>query len=684
MVHKRYSTRPIFLKENRKIIDNMKKLLLILAIAFSFQQTHAYVITNYLEMVIVNAVGGAWKTVPLSNTYTDPVIACTYNLPSISHNEAAVRVQKVGSSFQIKAQRPETGTDVTASDVYCTISESGSYTYPVKYEAHTISSDATNYGSNWDSSQMEDVSAAPYKLQSYTQPVVIGQVMSYNNEVSSTFWTNSCGNRNTNPTNTGICVGKHTGMVTPNHPNPETLGYFIAEQAEYSMANAYIKIALGADSVAGTNGSAPYSYSLPRSYSYATATQSGEDGGNGSWAVFYGTSPISSVLQLAVEEETVTGDATRRHTNEQIGYWVMEPIVKNYADLVINEVMYLQSGTALPEFIELYATTSGSIVNYVVSSQDGTAQDYYLPDLNVNAGDYVVIHSGTGTNTTAGNVHHIYTQSTVTHLADTGDDIVLLKPSSTDVTQLNGSSLVNAVPVDYVTYGTSGSIDAPPVSQDGVSVMWDGSDSARLLTTTPGRSISLTPNGNDSDSSVCWEITRSSDASACTGFIITSDTDTTSFINSQGINNNFVPIITVKKTVETIYDPYNGASNPKAIPGSILEYTITAFNSGPLHADNNTIRLADLIPDKTKLCVENNGDCILPYFVDGSPTSGLTIGTIEYSNNNGSSFTYLPTGDGEGTDSSVTHLAAPTFGEFQAMTGSTAPSFSLKFRVMVE
>jgi uncharacterized repeat protein (TIGR01451 family) len=659
------------------------KLLLLMALALTCQQAHAYAITNYLEMVAVTAVGGSWKNVSLSNTYTDPVIACTYNLPSVANNEAVVRVQKVGTGFQIKAQRPVSSSAVTASTVYCTVSEAGAYTYPIKYEAHTVSSAGTNYGSNWSSALMENISAAPYKMQNYAQPVVIGQVMSYNNDHFSTFWTNSCGNRNTNPTNTGICVGKHTGQVTPNNPNAETLGYFIAEEAEYFMANAYLKIDLGADSVAGTNNSAPYNYTLPRNYTYATATQSGEDGGNGSWAVFYGNSPVSSVLQLAVEEDTAAGDTTRRHTNEQIAYWAMEPIVKTYADLMINEVMYMQSGTDLREFIELYALSDGSILNYVVSSQDGASQNYYLPNLDVKAGDYVILHSNIGTTSTVGNVHHVYTQSTSTPLANTGDDIVLLKPSSSDVTTLNGSGTVNAIPIDYVSYG-SGSTDPIPTSNDGVTVSWTSSDVGRLGSTPAGQSISLTNNANDSDTSVCWEFTGSGAASNCLGYLITSNTDSNGFVHSQGVNNNNVPIITLKKVVETIYDPYNGASNPKAIPGSILEYTITAFNSGPLNADNDTIRIADMIPERTKLCVENNGDCVLPYFVDGSPTSGLTVGSIQYSSDNGTSFNYSPIADGEGTDTSVTHVAAPTFGEFKPMIGTTPPSFSLKFRVMVE
>ena len=661
----------------------MTRLLFILAAALFSQQCHAYAITSYLEMVTVTAVGGAWKSVPLTNSYTDPVIVCTYNLPSVADNEAVVRVQKVGSGFQVKAQRPVNSTAVTASSVYCTISESGVYTYPIKYEAHTVESDQTNYGSDWTVARMENVSAAPYKLQSYTQPVVTGQVMSYNNANFSTFWSSNCASRTTPPTDAAICIGKNTGQVTPNNPNPETLGYFIAEEAEYSMANAYVKIELGADTIAGTNNNAPYNYTLPRNYSYATATWTAVDGVNGGWGVLYGNSPVSSVLQLAIEEETVAGDKTRTHTTEQVAYWVMEPIKKTYADLIINEVMYMQSGTVLREFIELYVLTDGSILNYVVSSQDGVSQNYYLPDLDVKAGDYVILHSNIGTTNTVGNVHHVYTQSTTTPLANTGDDIVLLKPSSTDLTVLNGSGTVNAIPVDYINYG-KGSTDPIPTSNDGVTVSWDTTDIGRLDNTPPGQSISLTRNGSDTDTSVCWEFTTSGDASACPGYIITSDTDMTAFIHSQGQNNNNVPIISLKKSVDTIYDPYNGASNPKAIPGSILEYTITAFNSGPYRADNNTIRIADLIPAKTKLCVANNGDCVLPYFVDGSPTSGLTVGTIEYSDNNASSYSYTPIADGYGTDSSVTHLAAPTFGEFQPMTGTTPPSFSLKFRVMVE
>ena len=107
------------------------RVLLLLIICLASQVAWATPITSYLEMVKVSSVGYAWTNVPLSNSYSDPVIACTYNLPSTSSNPAVIRVKAVGAGFQIKAQGPTDSSNITSSDVYCTISESGSYTYPI-------------------------------------------------------------------------------------------------------------------------------------------------------------------------------------------------------------------------------------------------------------------------------------------------------------------------------------------------------------------------------------------------------------------------------------------------------------------------------------------------------------------------------------------------------------------------
>lgn len=656
------------------------RFFIILLLWLSTSVLSAYPITSYLEMVKISNVGNAWKTLSLSNAYSTPVVACTYNLPSNASNEGSVRVQIVGSSIQVKVQRPLNSSAVTASDVYCTISEEGSYTVPIKYEAHTVVSTQTNKKGQWQISKTVNVTGS--KVQTYIRPVVTGQVMTYNNPNFVSFWSNRCNSKNNPPNETGICVGKHTAETSITNPTTETLGYFIAEAAEYTLANAYVKIEIGGDSIRGVSNSTS-NYSLPRSYSYATATITAMDGADGGWAVLYGSSPVSSQLNLGIDEDTVA-DNERFHTTEQVSYWVMDPIVKTYANLSINEVLYRQGGGKL-EFIEFSVLSNGTILNYMVSSQDGTGQNYTLPDVNVNSGDYVVFYSGVGTNSSAGGIHHVYSQGSTSVLANTGDDILLLKPSSTDATTLNGNSgTFNVTPVDYISYGSSASIDAIPVSVNGVTVSWNNADNSRLDGSAVGESISLTPDSTDSNTSVCWELTTSGDANACSDFVLTRDTDASGHINSLGKSNTSSPKLNLAKSILTIYDPYNGASNPKAIPGAVLEYIITAKNEGDLSAD--IIKISDLIPDKTKLCVSNVGNCKAPYFVQGTPTSsGLSLASTVYSQNNGvDNYTYSASPDLEGTDSNVTNLRSTMSGAFLPKTGTNVPSFQLKFRVMVE
>ncbi len=285
----------------------------------SDNSTHA--ITDYLEMTRTDSVSNTWKSLVLTNTYTNPVVACTYNIPSGSDNEGSVRVQIISGDIQIKVQRPLNSNAVTASSVYCTVSEEGSYTTPIKYEAHTVTSTQTNKKYQWQVNKTVNVTAS--KVQNYSNPVITGQVMSYNNPNYVTFWSSRC-SKSANPaTNAEICVGKHTGESPNNGVTTETLGYFIAEAATYTLDSAFVKIALGPDSIRGIDDSLR-SYSLPRSYTYATATISAMDGQDGGWAVLYGETPVSDQLNLAIDEDRI-GDSERNHTTEQVAYWVMAP-----------------------------------------------------------------------------------------------------------------------------------------------------------------------------------------------------------------------------------------------------------------------------------------------------------------------------------------------------------------------
>ncbi|MFH1864931.1 MAG: hypothetical protein ABIK85_03535 [Candidatus Eisenbacteria bacterium] len=154
------------------------------------------------------------------------------------------------------------------------------------------------------------------------------------------------------------------------------------------------------------------------------------------------------------------------------------------------------------------------------------------------------------------------------------------------------------------------------------------------------------------------------------------------------------PDITVVKSASTASDPVNGSTNPKAIPGATILYTVTATNSGTGATDVNSVLTTDPIPDGTALFV---GDIDGPgsgpvLFQDGATPSGLayeftslssTTDDIDFSDDDGVSYVYVPTPDGDGCDDTVTHLRVGPGGAFAGSDGMNHPSFSLLLRVRV-
>ncbi len=285
---------------------------------------------DWMEVQKISSVGSDWVDVNFRNTYTSPVAVCTYNLTSETKNDATVRMQNVGTtSMEIKLQHPVKSDDVSGGgDVYCIVMEEGNHTFDnLNIEAHKVDSDDVNGKHiDWDTSRMENVG---YSL-SYTNPVVLGQVMSYNNEPWTVFWSSDGDDRRDPPDKDGLYVGKHIGKEYPKYRRDETIGFIVGRAHEGKVNHVYYALARGGDAIRGVGDVPPYKYDLSGyqypHYSYAVATKNAEDGGQGGWAVLYGTEPVSITLDLAIDEETVAGDDTRRHTDEQVAYWVFEPM----------------------------------------------------------------------------------------------------------------------------------------------------------------------------------------------------------------------------------------------------------------------------------------------------------------------------------------------------------------------
>ena len=339
---------------------------------FGAQLAYGQILTQDLELKLVPNVGAAWQTVTLENTYSDAIVVCTYNLPSDSDPSATTRVRNVTStSFQLRIQQFENSATVTASDVHCVISDEGAYNSGgLKYEARKVISDRTSGLSvpgGWGNINNEDVSADI--TQSYANPHVIGQVMSFNDQRASVFWNYDCDTRGNGAFFSGqadgICVGKHIGQINGSRLS-ETLGYIVIEAGTGTVNDITFAAAVGPDTGAGVGNNPPYNYAVSGDYDVGILTQQGEDGGQGGWTILYGTDPLpANQISWATEEETVAGDTSRTHTTENIGYWVFDN--NQTPTISANKDVALFSGNSSP-----YAIPGSDVVYAITVNNTGS------------------------------------------------------------------------------------------------------------------------------------------------------------------------------------------------------------------------------------------------------------------------------------------------------------------------
>jgi hypothetical protein len=126
------------------------------------------------------------------------------------------------------------------------------------------------------------------------------------------------------------------------------------------------------------------------------------------------------------------------------------------------------------------------------------------------------------------------------------------------------------------------------------------------------------------------------------------------------------PPLTAVKSSQPFSDPVNGTTDPKLIPGGYVGYTITVANPASYSVDGNSIVLIDPTPANLALYVLAVPGATGPVrLVDGSPSSGLslvysglasTTDDLDFSNNGGASWTYVPSPNAAGVDPAVTHI----------------------------
>lgn len=146
------------------------------------------------------------------------------------------------------------------------------------------------------------------------------------------------------------------------------------------------------------------------------------------------------------------------------------------------------------------------------------------------------------------------------------------------------------------------------------------------------------------------------------------------------------PLLTVTKSVSTLFDAVNGASNPKAIPSAVVLYTLTIANSSPTAAESIDVR--DVLPLDAALFVDTGGGDPIA-FIDGNPPSGLVFdygSDVQFSNQpgGGAPFDYAPVPDASGFDAAVTGLRIAPSGNLTGAAGAGNPSFELRYRMRLD
>jgi hypothetical protein len=155
------------------------------------------------------------------------------------------------------------------------------------------------------------------------------------------------------------------------------------------------------------------------------------------------------------------------------------------------------------------------------------------------------------------------------------------------------------------------------------------------------------------------------------------------------------PSLVVSRTSQTLSDPVNGLVGPRPIPGAIVVNTSSISNTGTGPVNANTIVITEAIaPNMALRVLDFDGVTAGPVrFDDGSPSSGLTYtftalgdagDDVDFSNDSGATYNYMPTPDANGVDAAVTNIRINPKNAFRGDSGSGATSASFVFKAIVQ
>jgi len=135
------------------------------------------------------------------------------------------------------------------------------------------------------------------------------------------------------------------------------------------------------------------------------------------------------------------------------------------------------------------------------------------------------------------------------------------------------------------------------------------------------------------------------------------------------------------KVSTILSDPVNGTTNPKAIPGAIIQYDVTLSNSGTAAIDADTMVIEDMLPAELAPYVATGSGAPVT-MTDLTAPSGLTFAYashVQWSDqvDGGPPYSHTPAPDADGYDAAATGIRIAPVGSFSA--GSVAAPKVVRF-----
>ncbi len=263
-------------------------------------------------------ISDQWQTINLDHTYKSMVVVATV-VAEAGDPPLVARVRNAtGNSFELKIQRTDglVGPVAGISVQYLAVEEG-----VFNQVQHGITLEAVKFNSTQTDSRTSWLGEQRTYLNTYTAPVVVGQVMTENDSDFSAFWARGA-NRTLAPSPTDFYIGKQVAEDSDKTRADETIGYIVIEQGSGTVNGLNYTAGVGGQTVQGVGNNPAYTYTInlngePLS---AVTSSAGMNGVDGAWSVLYGKNALTNnSLNLAAMEDQLQ-DAEQKHAVERVAY----------------------------------------------------------------------------------------------------------------------------------------------------------------------------------------------------------------------------------------------------------------------------------------------------------------------------------------------------------------------------